>query len=167
MDRINKILSNKSYKEYLSKICEHEENRRLCRHNLMHFMDVSRIMYILALEEKIKEEDILGKEKLKDVIYACGLLHDIGRWQQYDEGIPHEVASANLALDILVECGYNEEEITEIIKAIKGHRKDVHEEKTLCKIMYKADKLSRECFRCEVQEECNWSKEKKNLVVKY
>ncbi|WP_128609458.1 HD domain-containing protein, partial [Clostridium haemolyticum] len=53
-------------------------------------------MYIINLENKLSFN--------KDVIYACGLLHDVGRWQQYEESIPHEIASANLSEEILKEC---------------------------------------------------------------
>src|SRR3712207_8810190 len=71
-------------------------------------------MYIINLENKLSFN--------KDVIYACGLLHDVGRWQQYEESIPHEIASANLSEEILKECDFNKDEIFEILKAIKNHR---------------------------------------------
>ena len=58
----------------------------------------------------------------RELIYAAGLLHDIGRWQEYEEGIRHEIASADLASRILCECGYNEQEIEEIRRAILNHR---------------------------------------------
>ena len=34
-------------------------------------------------------------------------------------------------------------------------------------IIYKADKLSRQCFNCKAEKECYWSSEKKNFKITY
>lgn len=159
MDRINKVLNHKNYVQYTEKIKEIESNRKLCHHDTEHFINVSRIMYIINLENKLSFN--------KEVIYACGFLHDIGKWQQYEYDIPHEIASAKLAEKILVECDFKKEEICEILKAIKNHRNKENEKNSLSELLYKSDKLSRECFRCSAQKQCYWSEDKKNLKVKY
>lgn len=156
MERINKLLSSKKYKEYLKKVEVLEKDRIFCKHNMEHFLDTARIAYIMCLEQGIKID--------KEVIYAFGFLHDIGRWMQYEMGIPHDEASASIAKELLNETGFNEEEIGIIISAILSHRKD--DGQGLSSIFYKADKMSRLCFKCDAQEECNWSDTKKNLNLK-
>lgn len=156
MDRINKILLNRKYKESLEKIKLLEKRRIFCKHSIEHFLDTARIAYIMCLEQNITIN--------KEIIYAFGILHDIGKGMQYEMGIPHHEASANIAKELLNETGFNEEEIDCIISAILSHRKD--DEQGLSSIFYKADKMSRLCFKCDAQEECNWSDTKKNLTLK-
>ena len=50
MERINRILINDLYREYLQKNNEAETGRPFCRHDLGHFLDVARIAMILDLE---------------------------------------------------------------------------------------------------------------------
>ncbi|URZ08004.1 HD domain-containing protein [Clostridium felsineum] len=158
LDRINLILNHRNFKNYLSKTLKYEKGRKFCSHTLEHFLDVARISYIIVLEEKL---DIK-----KDIIYASALLHDIGRWQQYESGIPHSTASANLSIDILKDCSFNSLEIELIIEAIKNHGK-VNSISHLSSILYRSDKLSRNCFNCSAYAECNWSYHKKNSSIKY
>lgn len=160
MDRVNLILSNSKYQEYIDKIKQAEEDRIFCLHNMSHFMDVARIAYSINLEE--------GLEISKELIYATALLHDIGRFKQYEEGTPHELASAELAPEILAETGFEEQEQEEILKAIREHRnKEIVKEKSLAGIIYRADKLSRPCFACEAEKQCDWKKSKKNMEISY
>lgn len=159
MDRFNKILSDERYVLYLNKIKLHEKGRKFCKHNTKHFLAVSRIAYIMCLEEKL---DIK-----KDIIYAIGFLHDIGRWQQYESKIPHEKASAALSRSILERCDYTKTETRVIISAIENHRNSNNTPIILNNIIYKSDKLSRNCFNCKVQNECDWTIEMKNLIIKY
>ncbi|WP_242960989.1 HD domain-containing protein [Clostridium peptidivorans] len=158
-DRINAILQNENYKIYLAKNEEIEKNREFCHHDLQHFLDVARIAYIINLEKNIN----IGK----DMVYAAALLHDIGRWMQYEKGVPHDEASAKLAADILKVCGFNENEIKEIVAAILMHRKVSVDEESLSYLIYRSDKLSRGCFNCKAILECNWPEEKKNYNIKY
>lgn len=158
MERVNRILNHTKYQEYLNRIRECEKDRIFCHHDMVHFLDVARIAYLMDLTENLN----IGKER----IYTAALLHDIGRFVQYEKGIPHEIASAELAPEILRDCGYSEEEIPEIIDAIKSHRnKFIKDEQSLRGIIYRADKLSRSCFGCAAEKECDWSKEKKNLQI--
>jgi uncharacterized protein len=159
LDRINSILNNTTYKTYLKNIKECEKERIFCCHDISHFMDVARIAYIINLENNYGY--------LKDIIYGAALLHDIGRWKQYLEGIPHDEASAELALPILVESGYDKGEIHSIIQAILNHRKSYEDKHSLSHIIYFSDKASRACYNCKAIKECNWSSEKINNLIKY
>ena len=157
-DRINLILHNDKFNEYLSKNKSLEKYRKFCRHNLNHFLDVARIAYIISFEEKLNLK--------KDIIYAAALLHDIGKWQQYESGIPHNDTSAKLAVEILKASNFDEAEIILITDAIKNHRKKT-EVSTLSSLLYKGDKLSRKCFNCKAIKECNWNDDKKNFNITY
>ena len=108
MDRINKIIKHKLYLEYIQKIKVHEKERIFCKHDMVHFLEVCRLAEIDWLNCRIREmeKEYENFPKLSDVrinlskidremIYAAGLLHDIGRWQEYEEGIRHEIASVS------------------------------------------------------------------------
>jgi uncharacterized protein len=157
--RINDILHNHKFINYINRNEECEKDRIFCHHDLSHFLDVARIAYILNLENNLNYP--------KHIIYAAALLHDIGRWMQYEEGISHDEASAELARDILKDCCYSKEEINEIAEAIGHHRKDSEDKNNLSYILYFSDKASRNCFNCVAAKECNWSNEKKNRIIKY
>ena len=156
MNNIDKILSNNKYKELLNKLEKIEEDRVFCRHNLEHFLDVARIAYIYVLENNLSYS--------KDIIYSIALLHDIGRVLEYEENIDHHKASVIIAKYILKETSFNIEEREMIIKAIDNHRKESNDE--LSKIIYKSDKLSRNCFNCKAIKECYWDENKKNKSIK-
>ena len=103
----------------------------------------------------------------QELIYAAALLHDCGRWRQYEDGTPHEKASAQIAPQILVECGFAEEERESILAAIRGHRNPKSAEAAgLTGLLYRADKLSRSCFSCKAKAECDWPEEKKNRKIR-
>ena len=157
MDKVNEILNNKDYRIFLEELSELEKERVFCNHTIEHFLDVSRIAYIRVLEEGLKYS--------KEVIYAIGLLHDIGRVLEYKEEIPHHEGSVIIAKDIIKETNFTKEEKDEIIKGIENHRKDSGDE--LSRIIYESDKLSRNCFSCKAEKDCYWSKEKKNFKIKY
>lgn len=161
------ILKDERYLKCLSDIEELEKNRIFCKHNLSHFINVARIATIIWQAEG-------GGNNLKrDIIYAAGLLHDIGRAEEYTKGTPHEEAGAIIAGEILQSSGYEDKEIEMITCAISSHRiKDdnVKEDRDidyLSQIISKADKLSRECFACSASDMCKWSEEKKNKSLEY
>jgi len=159
LNKVNSILNSEKFKEHLNRNKENEKERKFCIHDLQHFIDVGRIAYIMTLENNLKID--------KEIVYATALLHDIGRWMQYEKGIPHEIASYELALDILMECGFNEKERSIILNAILNHRQKNNKKGTFQHIFYLSDKLSRNCFNCKVVDECNWSEEKKNYKINY
>ncbi|MEW9124265.1 MAG: HD domain-containing protein [Thermotaleaceae bacterium] len=124
-----------------------ETERIFCKHNLQHSIDVARVAYILSLERELQ----LSKE----VIYATGLLHDIGRWEEYANGISHAEASAVLSEKILVDSGFDSAEREMILDAIKNHRKNGKRETPLSVVIYESDKISRLCLECEEIGDCN------------
>lgn len=145
MERVNCILRDTDFVEYTAKTKKLEEDRIFCHHDMNHLLDVCRISWILNLEEGL----LIDKEK----IYAAALLHDIGRWVEYETGQDHAIASGELAENILDRCGFSDNEKTDIIGAIKSHRKKQHST-DLGRILYKADKLSRACFNCKAINQC-------------
>lgn len=158
MERVNRILHDEFYQKCLQANAECERERVFCRHDMSHLLDVARLAYLRNLEEG------LGFDK--EMIYAAAMLHDIGRFVQYTEGISHEIAGAELAPDILRRCGFDEEETRQIVQAIGAHRrKEIKDELTLGGVLYRADKQSRRCFACEAAAECNWPEEKKNKEI--
>ncbi|UWP60712.1 HD domain-containing protein [Ruminococcus gauvreauii] len=158
MKRVNEIWNHPVYQTHLTKVLRWEEERKFCRHTVEHFLDTARLAYIYSLEE--------GLCIPKDLIYAAALLHDIGRHLQYEEGTPHEKASAGIAAQILPECGFTEAECERILDAVLSHRRSAGRS-DFGRIFYRADKMSRCCFSCPVQEECDWPEEKKNLQIQY
>lgn len=127
---------------------------------MAHFLDVARIATIIHLEKQLNLD--------KELIYGSALLHDIGRYVQYDNGTPHEIASAEMAPIILQDCGFSDLEISSITDAILSHRKEsMAGVNNLAGIIYQADKASRACFACKMESECNWKSNKKNLLIKY
>lgn len=155
MERVNQILKHEKYLSYLIKNEDAEKERIFCRHNMGHFLDVARLAVILNQTEDYGVD--------KALIYGAALLHDIGRWMQYESGISHEKASVMLAPEILDDCGFSEQEKRDILKAIGRHRDGkVKEEKSLSGLIYRADKLSRPCYACPVEQLCDWKQDKKN-----
>lgn len=169
MERVNKILKHIKFKEYVEKIEVFEKDRKFCKHDMGHFLDVCRLSRILYLQECLdysKARDCRYKSISDEMFYAAGLLHDIGRWQEYEIGIRHEVSSANLSQDILKDCDFSEEESAEIIMAIRNHRnKDIKDDISLSGFLYRADKMSRTCFACKAESICNWELCKKNMEI--
>lgn len=160
MNRVDKILNHVLFKEHLEKNQAAEKDRRFCRHNMAHFLDVARIAVILNGDEE------LGIDR--EIIYSAALLHDLGRHIQYENSTPHEITGSKIAVDILKECGFREEEIKIISQAILTHRRpEAALEKNLNGLLFRADKLSRPCYTCEMEGECNWKDGKKNRKLLY
>ena len=152
MQRCNKIYNHPLFLERMKEIEEKEKDRIFCLHNLSHALDVARIGYIMILEEKAGIE--------KELFYAAALLHDAGRYS----GNPHNESGSELASLIMPECGFSKEETELVSGAILCHRKNEAAEK-FAKILYIADKKSRNCFRCDGANECYWETEKRNFLI--
>ncbi len=86
MERVNKILKHDLFNTYLKRNKMAEENRRFCRHDMEHFLDVARLAMIFNLRQDLSIP--------KEMIYAAALLHDIGRWRQYEDGTPQGLRGA-------------------------------------------------------------------------
>lgn len=160
MKVIESIRKHPLYAEYYDKLKAAEADRIFCCHQMEHLIDVARIAYIINLEQQMNIR--------KEIIYAAALLHDIGKYRQYAENIPHEKASAEIAGQILDDLGvsvFTEAEKQDILRAILGHRKLREDMTDLEKLLYISDKKSRMCFVCKAEKECNWSIEKKNMEI--
>lgn len=160
MKRVNHILSNPIYCNCMEQIADREQDRIYCRHNPEHLMDVARIATILNQEE--------SKNVPRELIYAAALLHDCGRHIQYDNGTPHELASAALAGPILEGCGFTESESKEILQAIRLHRnKEEAAREPLADLIYRADKKSRLCMFCKAADTCKKKSVERNQTLSY
>jgi len=153
----NKLYQNEDYQKYLENINTYEENRKFCGHDLSHFLSVARIATIKSVEA--------GLSIPRDLIYTTALLHDIGRFVQYEDKTPHEIASHTLAISLLESLDFNSNEKSQILDAILNHRNP--EAQGFSHIFYESDKLSRECLDCLVATQCDWSAKKKNLIIMY
>ena len=120
--------------------------------------------FIMEVNTILNLEENLGIEK--ETIYAMGLLHDIGRWMEYEKGIDHAIASSTLAGKILIKCGFSKENIDEILKAIEGHRKNENFS-ILGELLYNADKLSRNCVSCKARSTCKRFRNHENPFLQY
>ena len=158
MERVNRIWNHTYYRQCLDKISALEADREFCRHTPEHFLDVARLTWIFAMEEGLDIE--------RGLVYAAALLHDIGRFRQYEDGTPHDVAGVEIAERLLPECGYTEQVTSVIVDMIASHRKK-GSGKDIDGLFYRADKMSRSCFLCLAERECNWPAEKKNMVIRY
>ncbi|WP_105615704.1 HD domain-containing protein [Vallitalea okinawensis] len=159
MEKLNKIFIHPQYQQWLTKIEEHEKERLFCKHDMVHFLNVARIAYILSLE--------MGLDIPKEYIYTVALLHDIGKYKQYEDGTKHSIVSAHLAEGLLKEVGFDSEAISNILEAIENHNNLKRiDEKSLVGIICKADKMSRECHSCDVNGQCYWDKDLKNLQIR-
>lgn len=158
LSNTNIILNLDFVQAALNNLKKLEDERVYCRHDLSHFFDVARICYILCLEN--------GLNINKDVIYTAAILHDLGREEQIQNGIPHEEASYHLALKAFDHTDFSQSDRELILSAIKGHR-SVSTDSDFPSLFSRADKLSRDCFNCKAYETCYWSEQKKNNELKY
>ena len=117
MKRIEAILQDERFRYGLQQIAKLEQQRIFCCHGLEHLLDVARIAWIMTLEQHLPLE--------KDIVYGAALLHDLGRYQQYEHQIPHHEASAALALEILPDAGYSLEETAMITAAFSAKRRQI------------------------------------------
>ena len=160
MTRVQAIWQHPLYQKHLTALTRLESDRIFCRHTPEHFLDVARLMYIYSVEQELSIS--------KEVIYAAAFMHDIGRIDQIEKGIPHEMAGAALCDRILPDCGFAKEEMSLIKDWILHHRiKDKGADTPLYEMLYWADKKSRNCFACAAQAECNWDRQKMNLEIDY
>ncbi len=157
--RYNMILRDELFIKRIKEIKKAEEERIFCKHGMDHLLSVARVATLIAND--------LGLNIRKDVIYATALLHDIGRWSEYESEMAHSRAGELYAREILIRTCYSKEEMDEILHAIRCHGEDTEEYGSLAWVLYKADKLSRECFNCKAYDECFWDEDRKNTFLKY
>lgn len=159
MKRVELLLKDAHYIEYINNNNEEESANKYCQHGLQHHIDVARIAYILVLEHNdlnyfAKEGGLSGKLAAKECIYAAGLLHDIGKWNEYRTGADHAAFGARLARDILTRVFYNPNEIELVCRAVYEHRNISRDMSFLGERIHRADNLSRVCSQCEDRASC-------------
>lgn len=158
--RVNRILNDSWYKKCLARNADLERERRFCRHDLQHMLDVSRITYMLVLEGAAGSEAAVAGEvpgsavNNKEVIYAAGLLHDMARWREYETGLDHAAEGARMAVPVLERAGFTVDERHIITTAIREHRTGGGQASLLGQYLSKADDLSRPCSRCQARNQC-------------
>ena len=108
---------------------------------------------------------------VKNKTYIMGILNvtpdsfsDGGKWNEMDHALKH--TENMIAEQILNELGFYWDEIMAIVSAIRGHRAQ-SDQSILGKLIYTADKKSRNCFSCKAEPECYWSPQKKNMTIQY
>ncbi len=159
MNHIDYITSHPLFIRTMSEIEQAEADRIYCRHGLSHGLDVARIAYIRVLTEHLPYS--------RDVVYAAGLLHDIGRLEEKRIGISHDRAGAALAEEVLKDTPFLPVEKTMILNAVRFHRSADAGHDDFSQLIYQADKASRNCFLCAASDSCYWEKEKRNMFIKY
>ena len=199
MEYVDKLLRETEYLNYVEKLERLEADRVFCRHGLGHLLDTARIAWIRVLEAQTSRRGPdravgmapgFGEELLpeKEIIYLAALLHDLGRIQEYEEGVPHQRAGAALARQLLQQIGYPQEKTELIAAAIESHRggaksdREVEADRKsrqaetpgqnaalwaepLGQLLSWADKRSRNCFACKAQKACKWEAEKQNRGI--
>ncbi len=166
MERIEKILSDPIYQEYCAQNTKWEQTRVFCKHDMEHFWQTARVAYILYLESKDDDLSLPHLDNIKELLYAAALLHDIGRFKEYEyPTLDHAAESAVLARPLLLAAGFPAGEINLILEAIKNHREQGHA--GLSRLLYQADKESRPCSTCPVLDRCKKFDREKRPEVRY
>lgn len=169
MKRISeRVFEHSAYQKKIKELEAIEENRIFCKHDLEHFQEVGRIATLVAKEN--------GLPMSSDLIMTASLLHDMGRVEQYKQGISHAEASVAFAREILLSLLVDEHEIQCICDAIGEHSRrqcaskrfrDANQLRTLGELLSYADQFSRKCYACSAINDCKWKKEEKILREYY
>lgn len=172
MKRIELLLNDKQYGEYIKYNSDEENGIKYCRHGLQHHIDVARIAYILVLEHNdlnyfAREAGLNDKLAAKEIIYAAGLLHDIAKWKEIQDGVEHAAYGARLARDILPRAFFNAGEVDQICRAIYEHRNISRDMSFLGERLHRADNLSRICGQCEERSSCPKRSTKEMSVITF
>lgn len=180
MNRCDRIVRHALYRECLKKITEAETDRIFCKHDMEHNRTVGNLLLQYAAVRygggvnpaADRNPDDAGAHIPEDVLLAAAYLHDIGRCREYEQGLDHALASAQLAERILPDCGYDAAEIALVAGAIRGHRghgagaKDDlpgdSQMDVLGGLLHRADKKSRPCWNCPAADQCYWPADQKN-----
>ena len=95
---------------------------------------------------------------------------DLGISYEYEEeSVPAPVSGGDTAQNAALAAGVVILlVILAVAAAIGAHRDwEAARRSPLGSILYRADKLSRPCFACQAEPECDWVTDKKNLHVRY
>lgn len=159
LGRVPIIRRDPFYLECLSLNADRERDRLFCRHDRRHMELVAQISWKIikntdGLDVFAKTEGLSGIKAALEVIYAAGLLHDIGRWRQYDTGENHALAGSVMAVEVLKRAGFSAMETGVVTRSIREHRKVFPGQSYLGRVLCLADDLSRPCVSCEARLDC-------------
>ena len=166
-EQTKRLLQHPIYQKRLALLQELEGNRIYCGHDLSHFFAVGRIAETLSKENHLPHSN--------DVLWAAALLHDMGRVEQYQQGISHDKASVAFAREILLSLGWDQADMELVCEAIGSHSKrfavkDRWESRTelrsLAEVLSFADHFSRKCYECKGADSCKWP-EKERINQKF
>lgn len=115
--------------EYMLDRLEAELSSHLYYHNVKHTIDVVIHIEIIALEEKVCDEDML-------LLKTAALFHDSGFMIGYQD---HEMLSIKLANEILPKYGYSHEQVKKVSDLIYATRMPQNPKNKLEEIMCDAD----------------------------
>lgn len=147
MKRIDLLVNDSLYNEYMQRNALEEKELGLCLHGIKPHFEIAHLTLKLMLENNevdlFMEENGLGSHTAAaEVIYAAGLLHDIGRWKEYRDWEEHTPYSAKLARAILPRALFTSDEIEIICCAINEHRSISQDISFLGERLYRAKNLS-------------------------
>lgn len=153
-----RLLRHPAYRSRLQKLEQAEACRIYCKHDREHFSETARIG-----KRIIKQYGLdISEEKME----LAAWLHDMGRIEQYEREIPHNVASEKFAEEILCALDYPAADRDEITLAVSQHGRrkavaellqDMEKIDSLAGLLCVADQLSRKCYRCPAAEGCKWT----------
>jgi len=169
LKRVELLINEALYNEHMQRNVSQEVEPKIYEHGFHHHLDVARITYILILEHNdlnyfVRESGLSGKLAAKEVIYAAGLLHDIGKWKEYKEGIEHASYGAMVARDILPRAFFNPNEVDIICRAIYEHSNISKDMSFLGERVHRADNLSRVYTERDFREQCSTMKNKEICI---
>lgn len=159
MEYVNKLLAHPEYLKMLKELETLETERIYCKHDLDHCLHAARIVYILNWEYQ------LGISK--QAIYLWGLLHDMGRIEEYRNHTSHEVAGVCIARKLLTEIDCPKDLTEYVIKQIASHRQVPAENEGITEenVFWYGDKKSRNCYVCPTADNCNWDMGKRTNKI--
>ncbi len=106
------ILRLNDFEESIITRFENELPENLYFHNLQHTMNVATQVELIGRAEGISEEDML-------LIRTAALLHDTGYMKEYKN---HEMASCDIARELLPKFSYSDQQIEKICSLIMATR---------------------------------------------
>jgi len=161
MKYVERLMRSQTFLDIQKQLNKQEQTRIFCKHGLDHSLDVARIAQLMNLE--------LGFSQDKEEIYLSALLHDLGRVEEYECGIPHQSAGCETAKKLLGEIQYPTHLWEPILQRVLEHRhlNISDEEITKDNFFWFADKRARNCFVCQQRDECNWKMEKKTKTIEW
>lgn len=149
MRRLNELVRSQDYQDHLARTAGLEKERIYCKHGFDHLLAVARIAYAYLLEQN-------NTNYSREVVYAAALLHDLGRWVEYQTGEDHAEAGARLAESLVREAGFTPRESEGILRAIREHRRQGGDKVSpLGEALALADDWSRECWNCQAKSTCH------------